>query len=73
MQAGAAEGMCTMDGSLLKLVRKARSPKETALVSCVHYENMSKRLGTLTLRSPGQTLSASRIIKDVTGDGAENG
>ena len=45
MQAGAADGMCTMDGSLLKLVREGQITKETALVSCVHYENMCKRLG----------------------------
>ena len=45
MQAGASEGMCTMDGSLLRLVREGKITKETALVSCVHYEVMSKRLG----------------------------
>ena len=45
MQAGAAEGMCTMDGSLLKLYRAGRITKDTALISCVHYENMVKRLG----------------------------
>jgi len=44
MQAGAAEGMCTMDQSLLKLFREGRITKETALMSCVHYENMQKRL-----------------------------
>ena len=44
MQAGAQEGMCTMDGSLLKLFRAGKITKETALVSCVHYENMVKRL-----------------------------
>lgn len=44
MQAGAAEGMCTMDGSLLKLYREGVITKETALISCVHYENMQKRL-----------------------------
>ena len=44
MQAGAAEGMCTMDGSLLKLYREGKITKETALISCVNYENMSKRL-----------------------------
>ena len=44
MQSGAAEGMCTMDGSLLKLYRDGKITKETALVSCVHYENMAKRL-----------------------------
>ena len=45
MQAGAAEGMCTMDGSLLKLYREGKITKDTALLSCVHYENMVKRLG----------------------------
>ncbi|MBE5997749.1 MAG: PilT/PilU family type 4a pilus ATPase [Lachnospiraceae bacterium] len=44
MQAGAADGMCTMDGSLLKLYREGRISKDTALVSCVNYETMSKRL-----------------------------
>ena len=45
MQAGAAEGMCTMDGSLLKLCREGKITKDTALISCANYENMSKRLG----------------------------
>lgn len=45
MQAGAADGMCTMDGSLLKLFREGKISKDTALVSCVNYENMVKRLG----------------------------
>ena len=44
MQAGAAEGMCTMDGSLLKLYREGRITRDTALLSCVNYENMVKRL-----------------------------
>ena len=44
MQAGAADGMCTMDGSLLKLYREGRITRDTALVSCVNYENVSKRL-----------------------------
>ena len=44
MQAGAADGMCTMDGSLLKLYREGIITKETALISCVHYETMLKRL-----------------------------
>ncbi|MBQ9032416.1 MAG: PilT/PilU family type 4a pilus ATPase [Parasporobacterium sp.] len=44
MQAAAAEGMCTMDQSLLKLYREGKITKDTALVSCVHYENMVKRL-----------------------------
>ena len=45
MQAGAAEGMCTMDGSLLNLYHQGRITKETALISCVNFENMVKRLG----------------------------
>ena len=44
MQAGAADGMCTMDGSLLKLYREKRITRDTALLSCVNYENMVKRL-----------------------------
>ena len=43
MQAGAAEGMTTMDGSLLKLYREGKITRDTALVSCAHYENMLKR------------------------------
>ena len=46
MQAGAADGMCTMDGSLLKLCREGKITRDTALISCVNYENMVKRLGT---------------------------
>ena len=42
---GASEGMRTMDGSLLKLYREGRITKDTALISCVNYENMIKRLG----------------------------
>ena len=45
MQAGSADGMCTMDGSLLKLWREGKITKDTALLSCVNYENMVKRLG----------------------------
>ena len=44
MQAGAADGMCTMDGSLLRLYREKKITRDTALVSCVNYENMVKRL-----------------------------
>ncbi len=44
MQAGAADGMCTMDGSLLKLYKEGRITRDTALVSCVNYESMIKRL-----------------------------
>ncbi len=45
MQAGTAEGMCTMDNSLLKLYREGRITRDTALLFCVNYENMSKRVG----------------------------
>ncbi|MBR5114018.1 MAG: PilT/PilU family type 4a pilus ATPase [Oscillospiraceae bacterium] len=45
MQAGAADGMCTMDGSLLKLYNAGQITRDTALLSCVNYETMSKRLG----------------------------
>lgn len=45
MQAGAQDGMCTMDGNLLKLYKEGRITKDTALLSCVNYENMVKRLG----------------------------
>ena len=45
MQAGAAEGMITMDGSLLKLYKEGRISRDTALISCANYENMVKRLG----------------------------
>lgn len=45
MQSGAADGMCTMDMSLMKLYKEGRITKETALMSCVHYDNMVKRLG----------------------------
>ncbi len=45
MQAGAQDGMCTMDGNLLNLYKEGRITKDTALLSCVNYENMVKRLG----------------------------
>ena len=44
LQSGAAEGMCTMDGSLLSLYRAGKITKDTALMYSVHYENMAKRL-----------------------------
>jgi twitching motility protein PilT len=44
MQAGAADGMCTMDGSLLKLYREGKITRDTALLSCVNYDSMLKRL-----------------------------
>ena len=45
MQAGSADGMCTMDGSLLSLYKEGKITKDTALLCCVNYENMIKRLG----------------------------
>ncbi len=45
MQAGAADGMCTMDGSLVRLYREGRITRDTALLSCVNYEAMEKRIG----------------------------
>ena len=44
MQAGANEGMFTMDGNLLRLYREGKITKDTALVSCTHYDLMQKRL-----------------------------
>ena len=44
MQAGAADGMCTMDGSLFKLCREGKISKDTALLSCVNYDTMLRKL-----------------------------
>ena len=48
IQAGAAQGMCTMDTSLLRLVTEKRVSKETALTHCMHYEAMEKRLSAMS-------------------------
>ena len=45
MMSSAGEGMCTMDGSLIKLYKQGKITKETALVYCTNYEIMTKRLG----------------------------
>ena len=45
IQAGAAQGMCTMDTSLLRLVTEKRVSKET---HCMHYEAMEKRLSAMS-------------------------
>ncbi len=45
MMSGTSEGMCTMDGSLLKLYQQGRITRETAMVYCMNYEVMAKRLG----------------------------
>ncbi|MBQ9061626.1 MAG: PilT/PilU family type 4a pilus ATPase [Eubacterium sp.] len=44
MQANAAEGMTTMDGSLFELWQKGLITKETALSVCNNYEFLSKRI-----------------------------
>ena len=44
IQAGNADGMCTMDGNLLKLYKEKLITRETALVSCNNYDNMVRRL-----------------------------
>ena len=47
MQSGAGEGMCTMDGNLLKLCQEGKITRSTALKYRTHYgyEYMEKRLG----------------------------
>lgn len=45
LMSGAGEGMCTMDGSLMKLYKQGKITKETALVYCTNYDVMVKRLG----------------------------
>ena len=45
MMSGANEGMCTMDGSLMKLYQQGRITRGTAMVYCMNYEVMAKRLG----------------------------
>ena len=44
MQAGAADGMCTMDGSLFKLWREGKISRDPALLSCVNYDTMLRKL-----------------------------
>lgn len=49
MQSGAGEGMCTMDGNLIRLCREGKITKSTALKYRTHYgfEYMENRLGSL--------------------------
>ena len=44
IQAGAAEGMRSMDDSLLELFRAGRISEDTALTYCAHPENLERRL-----------------------------
>ena len=45
MQAAAADGMVTMDSSLLDLYNKGQISKDTLLSSCNNYEFMVKKVG----------------------------
>ena len=49
IQAGAAEGMCTMDTSLLRLYQQGRITRDTALTHSIYYETMEKRLAALSM------------------------
>lgn len=42
---GAAQGMCTMDTSLMKLYAQKKITRETVLTYCSNYDAVSKRLG----------------------------
>jgi twitching motility protein PilT len=44
MQSSAAEGMFTMDSYLYDLCKAGRISKQEALLSCVNYDALSKRL-----------------------------
>ncbi len=44
IHSSSAEGMYTMDSSLLKLYQQGKITKETALSSCNNYDDMSKRI-----------------------------
>ena len=44
IQAGAAQGMRTMDSSLLEMVKDGIISKDTALTYCINYEAMSRKL-----------------------------
>lgn len=47
IQAGAAEGMCTMDDSLCRLYAQKRITRDTALTYCLRYETMVRKLNAL--------------------------
>lgn len=49
IQAGSAEGMCTMDTSLLRLYQQGRITRDTALTHSIYYEAMEKRLAALSM------------------------
>ena len=45
MQAASADGMVTMDTSLLELYQKGEISKDTLLTSCSNFEFMIKKVG----------------------------
>jgi twitching motility protein PilT len=45
MQAASADGMVTMDASLLDLYNRGQISKDTLLSSCNNYEFMVKKVG----------------------------
>ena len=45
MQAASADGMVTMDTSLMQLYEQGRITKDTLLTSCNNYEYMIKKVG----------------------------
>lgn len=47
IQAGTAQGMCTMDDSLFALCRVGKITKETALTYCLHLETMQRKLAAV--------------------------
>ena len=47
IQAGAAEGMRTMDTSLLQLYHAGRITRDTVLTFCLNYEATSRKLRVL--------------------------
>ncbi len=48
IQAGASAGMCTMDGSLLDMVRQGTITRETALTYCINHDSLEKKLDSLS-------------------------
>lgn len=47
IQSGGAAGMCTMDASLLRLMRQGTISRETAMTYCLSQEAMEKKLETV--------------------------
>lgn len=47
IQAGASEGMCTMDDSLCRLYAQKRITRDTVLTYCLRYETTVRKLGAI--------------------------